>query len=381
MSAPDRDARPLVDDSPIGRSAFPDAPPDLVVRLALGAIRALRRLTDAITPAELAVFERSVGAARTAMLGAVARLGVADALLDGPLGTADLAARVGAHEDALYRTLRALAHDGFFRLRGDGRWENSRLSAALRGGTLARSRQWVLYWSSRSNLDAWGALDHVLRTGGGGFAHANGAGVWDWFAAHPDEERCFAEAMMGLTSMTAPFVAARYPFAEVQTVCDVGGGRGTLLSEILLRHPHLRGTLADAEGVAPLAGELFARRGVEARARFEVGDFFARVPEGSELYTLKNILHDWDDARCAKILSTVRAAMRPGARVLIIESFLERDDVDSPAALADMQMMVVCDGGRERSRAELRALLEGAGFRAGREWPTATDSMIEGVAV
>lgn len=368
------------DEAPMGRSPLPAAPPDLVVRAALGLLRGLRRLTDALTPPELAVFDRTLGSARAAMLGGVARLGVADTLAGGALTAGDLAARVGADGDALHRTLRALAHDGFFRLRRDGRWENNRLSSALRAGTPARSRQWVLYWSSRSNLAAWGAIDHVLREGGGGFAHANGRGVWDWFAAHPDEERCFAEAMAGLTARAAPFVASRYPFAEVETVCDVGGGRGTLLSEVLLRHPHLRGAVCDAEGIAPLAARLFAQRGVAARARFEVGDFMERVPAGSDVYTLKNVLHDWDDATCARILATVRAAMRPGARVLLVESLLGRGDVASLAALADVQMMVVCAGGRERSLGEYRALLEGAGFRLGRVWPTATDSMIEAVA-
>lgn len=104
------------------------------------------------------------------------------------------------------------------------------------------------------------------------------------------------------------------------------------------------------------------------------------MPTGAEVYTLKSILHDWGDARCREILAVVRRAMRPGARVLLVESLLARDETGNPAALADVQMMIACDEGRERSLQEFRALLEATGFRLGRVWPTATDSLIEGVA-
>lgn len=373
--------RAIPDEAPISPAPFPDAPPDFVVRMALGLIRMLRRLTDAITPPELAVFQHTIGSASTALLGAVARFGVPDALAEGPLTSKELAARVGANEDALHRVMRALAHQGIFALGRDGRWENNRISTALCAGTLSRSRQWVLYWSSASNLRAWGEIDAVLRDGGVGFVRAHGMSVWDWFAKHPEEQRCFAEAMMGITVMSAPFVAATYPFDEVKTVCDVGGGRGTMLSELLLRRPHLRGVLCDAEGLEPMARKLFEARGVGERARFEAGNFFEKVPEGADVYTMKNILHDWGDAQCKVILGAVRKAMKPSAKLLLVESLLGRDDVNNPAALADVQMMMVCDDGRERTLDEFRALLEATGFRLGRAWPTATDSLIEGVAV
>lgn len=369
------------DEAPFGPQPFPAAPPDIVVRGALALIRGLKRLTDLVTPPELAIFDRTIGSARTQLLGAAARWRIPDALAEGPMDSAALARRLGLDEDALHRVMRALVHDGVFARRADGRWENNRLSAALRSGTTARTRQWALYWASRSNLAAWEALDHALRTGGGAFREANGKSVWAWFAEHPDEERCFAEAMTGLTVAAAPFVATTYPFGEVKTVCDVGGGRGTLLSEILVRNPGVEGVLCDAAGLEPLARKLFAQRGVAARARFEVGNFFESVPGGAEVYVLKNILHDWGDASCKTILGAVRRAMAPGARVLLVESLLARDDTASVAAFADLQMMIACDEGRERSREEFAALLDATGFRLGRVWPTATDSLVEGVAV
>jgi hypothetical protein len=50
----------------------------------------------------------------SAALGAVAQLRIPDHLADGPRSAADLAARTGANEDAIYRVLRALSMVGVF---------------------------------------------------------------------------------------------------------------------------------------------------------------------------------------------------------------------------------------------------------------------------
>src|SRR5690606_5974321 len=138
---------------------------------------------------------------------------------------------------------------GWFRLDAAGRFSNGRLAEGLRAGDLHRGRAWADYFASKSNAAAWADYDETFRTGGPAFERVHGTSVWDWFDAHPSEREAFAHAMMGLTVLDAPRIASLYPFSEVRTVCDVGGGRGTLLSEILLRHPHLRGVLCDAPGV------------------------------------------------------------------------------------------------------------------------------------
>ncbi len=60
------------------------------------------------------VFQLVGGYMVSAALGVVAQLGVADQLADGPRPVVELARRVGADEDALYRVLRALSVVGVF---------------------------------------------------------------------------------------------------------------------------------------------------------------------------------------------------------------------------------------------------------------------------
>jgi hypothetical protein len=186
---------------------------------------------------------------------------------------------------------------------------------------------------------------------------------------------------MGMSIADAPIIARLYPFSEVQSVCDVGGGRGTLLSELLIRHTHLRGMLCDSEGVLASARELLAARGVLSRVTLSAHDFFERVPSGAEAYLLKNILHDWDDERCATILRNVREAAGVGGRVLIAEALLERYSHDPIAVPADLQMLVACSAGRERSLAEFENLLTKSGFRLRRRFSYPTLSVLEGIAV
>lgn len=362
------------------RTPLPAPPPAWVIRAALGLRGLLLRAANAVVPAEVMVFEKVIGAAHTSVLGAFARLRIADVLDDGPLSGADIAARIGTDPDATFRLMHAMASLDLVAMDAGRRFSHAPASRALRSGSLLRARDFAEYFASASNLRAWMGFEETLRTGRCSFDREHGMSVWDWFDAHPEERECFARAMTGLTLADAPFVATTYPFAEVQTVCDVAGGRGALLSEILLRHPHLRGTLTDNPRVLDDARSLLGHRGVADRVTFEPGSFFESVPAGADVYTLKNILHDWDDPRSEKILRNVRAAMKPGQKVVLLEALLDRTRPDPLVTPPDLQMMMVCGEGRERDEADFHRLFRASGFAPGRTWALPTLGIIEGVA-
>ncbi|MGH7434056.1 MAG: methyltransferase [Polyangiaceae bacterium] len=365
----------------LGVERFRNAPPALAVRAVIGLRRFLHRLADALTPADLVVFERSTGLAETALLGAVARHDLVDLLEErGPLDAAAIAVARGLDADAVHRTLRALAAMGVFVMHDDGRFSNNRISRALRSGTVERSREWALYFSSGSNATAWLDLARTLETGESAFKRVHGMNVWEWFDAHPDEREMFAHCMMGISALHAPAIASLYPFEEVKRLCDVGGGRGTLLGEILLRHPHIQGVLCDGAGVVESARELLTARGVADRVELRPGSFFEEVPSGCDAYLLKNVLHDWDDATCKQILRVVRAAMTPGQRLIVCEIVVDRLSRESQGTRVDLQMMIACDQGRERSADEIRALLSECGFRFTRAFPYPIVSVFEAEA-
>jgi hypothetical protein len=355
-------------------------PPRPVALAGLRLRRALLRAADALLPTEVAVWEHSMGIGATHVVATLGELGVPDALGDGRATARELAPCVGADADALHRVLRAAATLGYVRMDRRGRVRLTRLGRALRTQDPHTMRAWARYMGSAATAHAWAGLTRAVRTGEPAFAAVHGRSVWAHFADHPDEEACFAEAMRRLTELSAPDIVATGDWPRTGTVCDVAGGVGTLLAAVLRARPQLRGVLVDAPGVLAQAGPFLRDAGVAGRVDLVPGDVFARVDARADVYVLKDVLHDWDDARCAQILATVRAAMAPGARLVLAETLQERDVPPRAAALEDLQMLTQCDGGRQRSAPELQALLRGAGLEPAGVREGIVHALVEGVA-
>ena len=193
-------------------------------------------------------------------------------------------------------------------------------------------------------------------------------------------ERIFAEAMRNFTDPAVPAIVAAYPWPEEGTVCDVAGGVGTLLVGVLRARPRLRGVLVEAPGVLAEAEGHLSAAAVRERVELSEGDMFERIDAPADVYVMKDILHDWDDERCLRVLRTVRAAMRPGARIVLVENLQERNRVEPIASLVDVHMLTQTDGGRQRSVSELHELLRASGMRPGRVRLTAQPALVEGIA-
>src|SRR3954454_11638487 len=174
------------------RSMPTSPPPRPVVSAIITARTALQRLADRIVPAHIALFDKSIGIGRTQVIGALAELGVMDELARGPATAAELAPRVGADADALHRVLRAAAVERLVTLDGGGRFAIARLGRALLSDDPHSIRSWARYISLPSTTSAWAGLPESVRTGRSAFRRQHGSSVWEWFAAHPDEERLFA---------------------------------------------------------------------------------------------------------------------------------------------------------------------------------------------
>ena len=94
-----------------------------------------------------------------------------------------------------------------------------------------------------------------------------------------------------------------------------------------------------------------AAHGVEGRVSIEHGSFFDSVPEGGDAYILSHIIHDWNEDQCLTILGNCRKAMKPGAKLLIVEFVLPEGDTPHFGKIVDMVMLTI-PGGEERTAAE-----------------------------
>ena len=220
----------------------------------------------------------------------------------------------------------------------------------------------AMLFGSRDIWAAWGDLLHTVKAGTPAFDNVHGQSVWDYRARHPEQGRVFDRAMGSGTTRFAAAVMEAYDFSRFRHVVDVGGGDGSFLAQLLAARPGLNGTLFDQPHVVAQSLLSEPNRGLMKRCRLEGGDFFKSVPAGGDVYLLKWILQDWDDAAAIRILRTCRQAMSADSRLLIVEHLISLDDKISDATLMDLNMMVIT-GGRVRSQTEFAQLFKAAGLR------------------
>ncbi|KAH8647908.1 O-methyltransferase [Xylariales sp. PMI_506] len=159
-------------------------------------------------------------------------------------------------------------------------------------------------------------------------------------------------------------------------VVDIGGGKGHDLDKFRLRHPDVTpGSLIlqdlpdILQGVTP-----------HAAITVQLYDFFTPQPiKGARAYFMHNVLHDWTDEKAAEILRIVAAAMEKGySSLLIHESLVSSVKPLARVTTSDLTMMA-CMSAKERTEADWRALISGAGLKVVKIWRAvqSVESIIE----
>ena len=303
----------------------------------------------------------------------VANFNVADALGDTPRTAAELAADTGADPEALRRMLRLLAAHGVFAYSED-RFAHTPASQLLRADHPHSMAGFVAAWTSPVIAEHLGYFDYVLRTGKPAPYKVNPGGFFAVLQADPEFGRLFNVAMASKANLQIASITAAYDFSDRKTIADIGGGLGHLLRAVLAAAPQASGVLFDLPAVIE-----HAAAAVTDRLRLQAGDFFTDPLPAADTYLIMDVIHDWDDDQAAALLSAVRKAAPPQARVLVIETILA--DVPGPdwSKIMDMIMLCFADG-RQRTRSEHEQLLDKAGFRLERVIPTMADvSILEAV--
>jgi hypothetical protein len=315
----------------------------------------------------------------TQLIYVAAKLGLADRMEHGPQMPQQLAHAVGAEPQAIYRLLRALASLGLFVETAEGAFALTSLAQLLRTNVAGSLRSLALLYGEEWLWQAYGGMLYSVQTGRPAFEQAHGQPLFGYLHDHSAAATLFNEAMSAYSAQEAAAILAAYDFSGVSTVVDVGGGHGALLAALLHEHQHLSGIVFDLAPVVADAQRQLADAGLAARATCVAGDFFDALPSGGDVYLLKSVLHNWDDAAALRILCTCRHAMAQQARLLVVERVIPSGNTPAEAKLFDINMLVVA-GGQERTGREYDALFQAAGFNLTRIIPTRSPlSLIEAV--
>jgi hypothetical protein len=316
-------------------------------------------------PPHAVLFEMLFGAWTAKILAEVVRLDVPDALAEGPLTADEIVRKAGvrAHPVALHRALRACAALGLVTEDSVGRFGPTRLSALLTRDTPGTLKRFVEY-SGGTLWKIWSGLPEGLATGNSQARAQLGLDFFDYLAANPQALEEFGETLKAHSAVANVGVIERYDFSGIRTLVDVGAGYGPLTIAVLEKYPDIRGTVFDLPEVidAAPANMPVKSESVARRLSYVSGDMFKEVPP-ADAYVLKLILHDWDDASCATILTNVCNRLERGGRVISIDNVMPPlgDVSDVPSKLLDVNMMLLLPG-KERTRVEWEALYRGAGL-------------------
>lgn len=249
-----------------------------------------------------------------ALIYAAVRLGLPDMLSAGPLTAEQLAAALGLSTPHLHRFLRGLCTIGICKEGVDGTFALTPGGHCLMSDSpsrLAEKVQIVVgqYWRP------WAELVSTLQTGSPAFDEVLGKSVAEWRSDN--------------------------------------AAQGALFKSYLAKE-----TQADTEAVLAVLGVSASDRVVQLDGA-DAG-LLAEIPAGGDLYLLNGVLQAHDDDHAAIILRKCRAAMKDGARLVIVERLMPERAMDDPAAIMlDLHMMTIT-GGRARTLAEFEALLADA---------------------
>jgi hypothetical protein len=292
----------------------------------------------------------------------LAALSVAEHLAAGPLSAADIAARESSDADMTYRVLRAGVALGLLEYDAE---------AALFAGTAMLSvlhedsPVCLKHYAQAAISDAFWLpalrLPETVMRGENYVTEMLGSSAFEFLGEREDDARLFSAAMTDLSTPVIRDAVRAIDVADARSVVDIGGANGAFVAELLRTHPQLTGLVFDLPAVTPGVAEEARRLDLGERMAASPGDFFVEVPS-ADIYLLKFVLHDWDDAACTTILQNIRRAMNPGARVVIVEM---NAGENAGAALMDLGMLHAF-AGREREAPEFRRLLESAGLEAER---------------
>ncbi len=313
------------------------------------------------------LFDLCAGFVYSQTLAACIRLDLFD-MLATPQPLDALAARTDLAPERLERLLLAAAAIGLVERRREG-WGLGSLGAALRGvpGLPEMIRHHDLLYADLADPVALLQGRHDTRLGrfwgyaGGARTHELGT----------DEAAPYSALMAASQALVAEETLAAYPLGSHRCLMDVGGGEGAFVAAAARHAPDLALRLFDLPAVATRARERFATLGLGDRAQAFGGDFLRDpLPQGADIISLVRVLHDHDDAAAGAILTRIRAALRPGATLLLSEPMAGGRRPNRAGDAYFGLYLLAMGAGRARPGAEIAAMLRHAGFRAVRQRPT-----------
>jgi predicted transcriptional regulator len=306
-----------------------------------------------------------IGRWRSQILYTGVELGVFEYVSSQPKNASEIAKVLNLDYNLAYRLLRALGSLGLLREGVNRDFTITQQGEFLRKDNPKTLRGIALLEEGPEHYALWKHLPTMIKDGKqNAFPREYGQKLFEFTDSNPLYREVFNQAMSSYSSIQTEWVTDAldgHDFSNVNTVCDVGGGQGHLLCSLLVKYPHIKGTVIELDSVIKNNDLLWAEKmGVKDRCSYVGGNMFSKVP-AADAYIMKMILHDWSDDECVKILSNIYNAASENGTVLIAEHLVPGPEEPHFSKLFDIHMMCVATG-KERTVEEYADLLKKTGW-------------------
>ena len=309
-----------------------------------------------------------LGGAALRVAGAASKLGVFQALADGPASADEVAGRAGTNPRGTALLLEALRAFGYVApANGGGSWALTPTAEKwMVRGRPGSFTDTLEFWDSLL-YGLWGQLETSLATG------APPVDWYRWLEAHPATLKTFQAMLAGVARHSAPEVVAAVELPpNAKRIVDIGGSHAIFSLEFLKAHPELKATVLDFPGALEVGRENARAAGMEERVELKAGDFLNDdLGSGYDAALLCSIVHGLSPAQNVELLRRVHAALNPGGVVVVVEQTEGPGQHQNPVTDAFLRTfslnMYHLQGAQVYSFDEIAGWLAEAGFGPARE--------------
>lgn len=321
----------------------------------------LERIALALNLAPLPAGYALYGMTAGRVVGVAQRLGIFAELLGGQRNVEQLAQALRLQTAGARLLCECLA--GLDVLTQDG--ERFALASSARKWLDPASATYVGTWieHSVSYWEWYGSLESIVRDGGKIELHDGHEGQLEYW-------RVYITGQYELARLSAADVAKRLRLPSgARSVLDVAGGHGWFAAALCKRHPGLRATVLDLPESCAVGREIIAAAGMSDRVRHVEGDMFeADLGGPHDGALLFDIVHHLDGDELSALLHRVRAALRPGAILAVLDLFRSEKRRQTASASTLGMLFHLTSGADLPSPEDLSSRLLDAGFERPRRY-------------
>ena len=209
---------------------------------------------------------------------------------------------------------------------------------------------------------AWGRLEEALRNDAPPLPQDD-----DGYHVFPEE--FLLDFLHGHSLAMGDLLAKALALDGVRRMMDIGGGSGAVSIALCRANPSLAAVVVDRDEVLAKTKEHVERAGLSDRIATRAANVFSdELPNDCDAAVIANMLHDFSPERAGSVLERVAMALPSGGKLVVME-IAPDDDRSGPVlpAVFTVTMIVNTEGGVAHTRAELKAMIEAAGFEVERD--------------